>query len=164
MGSLDGQQIGWALIAARTVFAGGVVPELVGGGFGKEVGFGGKDLGVEQFGFHGIVNAFDIGIGVGAGRGIEAVLRLIFMFDSEVKAAGLVVGGVAVKRSSQVGGEDDLGSVDTVVFEMLEEAIHREGGISVGEFMAIGQKLGAAGKFADGVLEAGQALACICGQ
>ena len=56
------------LLAAGTVFAGGVVPELVGGGFGEEVGFRRKDLGIEQFGFDGVVDALkNIGIGIGAG-------------------------------------------------------------------------------------------------
>lgn len=50
------------------------MPELVGGGFGKAVGSGREDRSLEQFGFDGVVNAFDVGVGVGAGRGIEAVL------------------------------------------------------------------------------------------
>ncbi len=46
-GGFQGQQIDGAFIPTRTIFAGGIVPELVGGGFGEEVGFGGKDLGIE---------------------------------------------------------------------------------------------------------------------
>lgn len=158
MGSFDGQQIGWAFISARTVFAGGVVPELVGSGFGKEIGFGGEDLSVKQFGFDSVVNAFDVGVGIRAGRRIKAVLGVMFLFDSPVKAADLIVDGVAIVFGAEVGGDDDLGSVDAVVFEMGEEAIHGEGGVSFGEFIAVGQELGAARKFADGVLEAGQAI------
>ena len=156
--SLDGQQVGGAFISARTVFTGGVVPELIGGGFGEEISFGREDLSIEQFGFDRVVNAFDVGVGVGAGRGIEAVLGVVFLFDGPVKAADLIVGGVAVVFGSQVGGDDDLGGVEAMVFEMGEEAIHGQGGVSFGEFVAVGQELGAARKFADGVLEAGQAV------
>ena len=154
----DGQQVGRAFISARTVFTGGVVPELVGGGFGEEIGFGREDLSLEQFGFDGVVNAFDVGVGVGAGRGIEAVLGVVFLFDGPVKAADLIVGGVAVVFGAEVGGDDDLGGVEAMVFEMGEEAIHGQGGVSFGEFVAVGQELGAAREFADGVLEAGQAI------
>jgi len=156
--SFDCEQIGWAFITARTVFARGVVPELIGGGFGEEIGSGGKDLSVEQFSFDCVVNTFDVRVGVGAGRGIEAVLGLKFLFDGAVEAAGLVMGGVAVKLASQVGGDDNPGGVDAVVFEVLEEPIHGEGGVGLGEFVAVGQELGAARKFAEGVLEAGQAI------
>ena len=155
--SFEGQQVSGAFISARTIFAGGVVPELVGGGFGEEIGFGREDLSLEQFGFDGVVNAFDVGVGVGAGRGIEAVLGVVFLFDGPVKAADLIVGGVAVVFGAQVGGDDDLGGVEAVV-EVGEEAIHGLGGVSFGEFVAVSQELGAAGKFADGVLEAGQAI------
>lgn len=158
MGSFEGQQVGWAFKTARTVFACGVVPELVGRGFGQEIGFGRKDLGIEQFSFDGVVNTFDIRVGVGAGRGIEAVLGLKFLFDGPVEAAGLVMGGVAVKLASQIGGDDNPGGVDAVVFEVLEEPIHGEGGVGFGEFVAVGQELGAARKLADGVLEARQTI------
>ena len=85
--SFEGQQVSGAFISARTIFTGGVVPELVGGGFGEEIGLGREDLSLEQFGFDGVVNAFDVGVGVGAGRGIEAVLGVVFLFDGPVKAA-----------------------------------------------------------------------------
>ncbi len=158
MWSFDGEQIGWAFIAARTVLARGVIPELVGGSFGEEIGFGRKDLGIEQFRFDGVVNTFNVRVGVGAGRGIEAVLGLKLLLDGSMEAGGLEMGGVAVKLASQVGGDDDAGGVEPVVFEMLEEAIHRKGGVGFGEFVAVGQELGAARKFANGVLEAGQAV------
>ena len=158
MRSLECQQVGGAFVSAGTVFAGGVVPELVGGSFGEEIRFGREDLGIEQFGFDGVVNALDVGVGIGAGRRIEAVLGLIFLFDGPVKAADLIVGGVAVVFGAEVGGDDDLRGVEAVVFEMGEEAIHGQGGVSFGEFIAVGQELGAARQFADGVLEAGQAI------
>src|SRR5208283_1562797 len=110
--SFECQQVGGAFVSAGTVFAGGVVPELVGSGFGEEIGFGREDLSLEQFGFDGVVNAFDVGVGVGAGRGIEAVLGVVFLFDGPVKAADLIVGGVAVVFGAQVGGDDDLGGVE----------------------------------------------------
>lgn len=45
-----------------------------------------------------------------------------------------------------------------MVFEVFEKTFHREGGVSFGEFVAIGQELGAAREFADGVLETRQAI------
>jgi len=158
LGGFDGQQVSGAFISARTIFAGGVVPELVGGGFSEEIGFGREDLSLEQFGFDGVVNAFNVGVGIGAGRGIEAVLGAVFLLDGPVEAAHLVVSGVAVIFGAQVGGDDDLGSVEAMVIEMGEEAIHSQGGVGFGEFVAVGQELGAARQFADGVLEAGQAI------
>lgn len=158
MRSFEGEQIGWVFITARTVFAGGVVPELVGSGFGQEVGFGRKDLGVKQFGFDGGMNTFDIGVGVGAGRWIEAVFGLIFLLDGQMEALGSVMNGIAIEFDAQIGGEDDLRSIDAVVFEVLEKAVDGEGGVGFGKFVAIGQELGAAGKFADGVLETRQAV------
>ena len=65
--SFEGQQVSGAFISARTIFTGGVVPELVGGGFGEEIGLGREDLSLEQFGFDGVVNAFDVGVGLGCG-------------------------------------------------------------------------------------------------
>jgi len=158
MRSFEGEQIGGTFVTPRTVFTRGIVTELVGGGFSQEVGFGGKDLGIEQFGFDGGVNTFDVGVGVGAGRRIEAVLGLMFLFDRQMEATDLVVDGIAIKFDSQIGGEDDLGGIDAVVFEVLEKAVDGEGGIGFGKFVAVGQELGAAGKFADGVLETREAI------
>ena len=158
MRSFEGEQIGGTFVTPRTVFTRGVVPELVGGGFGQEVGFGGKDLGIEQFRFDGGMNAFDVGVGVGAGRRIEAVLGLVFLFDGQMETTDLVVDGIAIEFDAQIGGEDDLGRIDAVVFEVFKKAVDGEGGVGFGKFVAVGQELGAAGKFADGVLEAGQAI------
>jgi len=57
------------------------VPELVGSGFGKEIGFGGEDLSVKQFGFDSVVNAFDSALALGQAGGIKAVLGVMFLFD-----------------------------------------------------------------------------------
>ena len=43
----ESQEVGGALVAPGTNLARGIVPELVGGGFGEEISFGGKDLGIE---------------------------------------------------------------------------------------------------------------------
>ena len=105
------QQIGGAFIAARAIFTRSVVAELIGGGSSKEVGFRSKDLGVEQFGFDGGVDAFHIIVGIGTGWRIEAVLGLIFLFDGRVETPRLVMDGVAVELNAQIGGEDDLSGV-----------------------------------------------------
>ena len=86
--SFEGQEVSGAFVAVGTVFAGGVVPELVGGGFGEEVGFRRKDLGIEQFGFDGVVDAFDVGIGIGAGGRVETVLGAEALLDGEVETLG----------------------------------------------------------------------------
>lgn len=88
-----GQEMGRAFIAARAPFSGGVVPELVGGGFGEEVGATVEGLSVVEFGFDGVVDAFDIGVGVGAGRWVKAMLGPIALLDGEVKTFGAVVSG-----------------------------------------------------------------------
>ena len=152
------QEVGGALIASGTVLASGIVPELVGGGFGEEVSFGGKDVGIEQFGFDGVMHTFDIGVGIGASGRVEAVFGAEGLLDGEVKALGPVVDGVAVKFRAQVGSDDDLAGIDAVALEVLEEALDGEGRIGFGEFVAVGQELRAAGEFAKGVLEAGQAV------
>jgi hypothetical protein len=157
-GGLSGQKICGVFVSTRAVFSGGVVPELVGGSFGEEVGFGGKDLGIEVFGFNGVVDAFDIGVGVGASGRIEAMLGTEGLLDGEMKAFGPVVDCIAVEFRAQVSGDDDLASIDAMLSEMLEEACDAQGGIGFGELVAVGQELGAAGELANGVLEAGQAV------
>ena len=158
-GGFRGQQICGTFIAPRAVFAGGVVPELVGSDFGEEVGFGRKDLGVEQFGFNGVMDAFDIGVSVGASGRIEAMLGAEGLLEGEMKAFRPIVDGVAIELRSQVGGDDDLVRIDAVVLEVFEETFNAEGGVGFGEFVTVGQELGAAGEFTNGVLEAGQAVA-----
>ena len=140
-------------------------PKLVSGRFGKEVGFGGKDLCIEQFGFDGVVNAFDVGVGVGAGRGVEAMFGLIFLFDGQVVCGSLIVGGAAVEFEPPIGGDDDLGGVDVMVIEMFKEPIDSEGGVSFGKLIAIGQELWAPQESSRRVYwKRGRPLACIWGQ
>ena len=45
-----------------------------------------------------------------------------------------------------------------MVFEVLKKAVGGEGGAGFGKLVAAGQELGAAGKFAEGVLEARPAI------
>ena len=71
MGSFTSEEVGGAFVTARTVLASGIVPELIGGGLSEEVGFGGEDLNIEEFGFDGVVNTFDIGIGIKTGGRAE---------------------------------------------------------------------------------------------
>jgi hypothetical protein len=158
-GGFKGQKVCGALIATGGVLASGVVPELIGGGLSEEVGFGGEDLSIEQFGFDGIVNTFDIGIGIGTGGRIEPVFGAEGLLDGEVKALRSVVEGVAVKFRAQVGSDDGLTSIDALLLEVFEETLDAQGGVGFGEFVAVGQELGAAGELADRVLEAGQAVA-----
>ena len=159
LGSFESEEVGGAFVTARAVLASGVVPELVRGSLGEEVGVGGEDLSIEQFGFDGVVNTFDIGIGIGTSGRVEAVFGAEGLLDGEVKALGAVVDGVAVKFRAQVGSDDGLASIDAMLLEVSEETLDAQGGVGFGEFVAVGQELGATGQFADGVLEAGQAVA-----
>jgi hypothetical protein len=97
LGSFESEEIGAAFIPARAILASGVVPELIGCRLSEEIGFGGEDLSIEEFGFDGIVNTFDIGVGIRAGGRVEAVFGAEGLLDGEVKAFGSVVDGVAVK-------------------------------------------------------------------
>lgn len=154
----ESQEVGGALVAPRAILASGIVPELVGGGFGKEISFGGKDLSIEEFGFDGVMDTFNIGVGIGAGGRVKAVLSTEGLLDGKVKALGSVVNGIAIEFAAQVGGDDDLVGIDAVALEVLEEAMDAEGRIGFGEFVTVGQELRAAGELANGVLEAGQAV------
>jgi len=46
-----------------------------------------------------------------------------------------------------------------MLLEVFEETVDTQGGVGFGEFIAVGQELGATGEFANGVLETGQAVA-----
>jgi hypothetical protein len=128
------QEVGGAFVAPGTILASGIVPELVGGGFGEEIGFGGKDLSIEEFGFDGVMHTFNIGIGIGARRRVEAVLSTEGLLDGEVKALGPVVNGIAIEFATQVGSDDDLAGIDAVALEVFEEAMDAEGRIGFGEW------------------------------
>ena len=158
-GSFEGEQVGGAFVAARAVFAGSVVPELIGDGLGEEIGFGRKNLSIKEFGFDGIVDAFDVGIGVRAGRRIKAVLGAEGLLDAQMKALGPIMEGIAIELDAQVGGEDDLVGIQAVLLEVSQKAPDGESGVGFGEFVAVSQELSAAGEFADGVLEVRQAVA-----
>jgi len=157
-GGFDRQEVGGTFVTARTVFASGVVPELIRGGLGEEVRFGRKDLGIEQLGFDGVVDTFDIGIGIGTGGRVEAMLGIEGLLDGEMKAFGPVVNGIPVEFNPQIGGDDNLVGVHAMLLQVFKETLDGEGRVGFGEFVAVGQELSAARQFADGVLETGQAV------
>ena len=159
MGSFAGEKVGRTLVTARTIFARGVVPELISRGLGEEVSLGGKDLSIEQLGFDGVMDTFDIGIGVGTGGRVEAVLGAEALLDAEMKALGPVMDGIAIELDAQIGGEDDWVGIQAVLLQVSQKAPDGEGGVGFGQFVAVGQELGAAGQFANGVLEVGQTVA-----
>ena len=67
-----------------------------------------EDLGVEQFGFNGGMDAFDVGIGVWASRRIEAMLGVVFLFDGLMETVGLIIEGLAIEFGTQIGGDHDF--------------------------------------------------------
>ena len=105
------------------------------------------------------MNTFDIGIGIGTGGRVEPMFGTEGLLNGKVKALRSVVEGVAVKFRAQVGSNDDLASIAAMLLEVFEETLDAQGGVGFGEFVAVGQELGATGEFANGVLEAGQAVA-----
>ena len=106
-----GEQVQRAEVAARAVLTGHVVTELVGADFGEEVGAAVEGLGVEELAFDGVVDALDVGIGVGTGGRVEAMPGSVPLLDGEMEALGPVIDGAAIELRSQVGGDDDLGGV-----------------------------------------------------
>ena len=158
MRGFESEQIGWAFVTTGTIFARGIVPELVGGRFGQEVAFRRKDLSIEEFGFDGVVDAFDIGIGVGTGRRIEAMFGLVFLLEGGVETTELVMNGIPIELTAQIRGNDHLRSIQAVVFKVLEKTIGGEGGIGFGKFIALSRELGAARQLPEGVWKTGQAI------
>ena len=73
MGKFFAQEGGGGFAAAGGDGAFEVVPVLVGGDFAKEVGAVFKAHGVEEFVFDGVVDAFHIGVGVGALRRVKTM-------------------------------------------------------------------------------------------
>jgi len=152
----EGQQVQRTLVTTGAVLAGDIVPELVGADLGEEIAAMVEGLGIEELGLDGGVDALDIGVGIGTGGRVEAVPGSEALLDGEMKTLGPVVDSVAVELHAQVGGDDDLRGVDPVVPEVAQEALDGQCGVGLGEFVAVGQELGAAGEFADRVLEAGE--------
>ena len=126
-GSFEGEQVGGAFVAARAVFAGSVVPELIGDGLGEEIGFGRKNLSIKEFGFDGIVDAFDVGIGVRAGRRIKAVFGAEGLLDAQMKALGPIMESVAIELDAQVGGDDDLVGIQAGLLQVSKKSAGRPG-------------------------------------
>jgi hypothetical protein len=148
----ESREVGGALVVMGTVLASGIVPELVGGGFGEEISFRGKDLGIEQFGFDGVMHTFDIGIGIGAGGRVKAVLGPEGLLDGEVRALRPVVKGNAIEFAAQVGGDDELTGIDAVALEVLEEALDAAGRIGFVDLVTVCQERRTAGEIPPKVL------------
>ena len=126
------QEVGRVFVTPASIFAGDVVPELVGGGFGKEVGASSKDLSVVKFTFNGRMDTFDIRVGVGTSGWIEAVGGFPFLLDGLVEAFGLIVDGISIELDAQIGLDHSLGAIHTMGFEVSHEAVDGEGGIRFG--------------------------------
>ena len=127
------------------MFASGIVAELIGCGLGEEVRAGRKDLSIEQFGFAGVVDTFDVGIGMGTGGRVEAMLGAEGLLEGQMKAFGSVVNGIAVEFHAQVGGDDNLVGGHALLLRMREKAFAGEGRVGFGPFVAVAQELSATG-------------------
>jgi hypothetical protein len=73
-------------------------------------GTGVKALGVVEFSFDGAMDTFEIRIGVGAGRRVEAALGAEAQLDGEMETFVPVLDCGAIEFSAQIGGEDDWAS------------------------------------------------------
>lgn len=151
-----GEEIGRGGVAAGAVFAGEVEEVLVGGRGGEEVRGVVETFQIEELGFDRGVAAFDIGIGVGVGRRVEAVSGADGR-EGAVKTVGTVVDGVAVELGAEVGADDQLGEVEAVRGEVGQHALERERGVGFREFAGVAQEERAERFAANGVLEAGHA-------
>ena len=124
------EDVGWGAIATGAVLAGEVEEVLVGGDRVEEVGGPPEVLEVEELGLDGGVTALDVGVGVGAGWRVEAVLGAGGQ-DGAVESIRTVVDGVAVELAAEVGAYFNLGEVDAVDAQVLEYAVQREGGVGL---------------------------------
>jgi len=151
-----GEKVGGRVVAARAVFAREVEEVLVGGGGGEEVGRIAEGLEVEELRFDGGVAAFDVGVGVGVCRRIEPVGGAD-RGKSAVKTVVAVVHCVTVELGAEVGAHDQLREIKAVSLEVRGDARGGEGGVGFRQFAGVGEKEGAEGFAADGVLEPGHA-------
>ena len=111
---------------------------LVGGDSVEEVGGPPEALEVEELGLDGGVTALDVGVGVGPGWRVEAVLGAGGQ-DGAVEAVRSVVDGVAIELAAEVGAYFNLGEVDAVGAQVLEYALQREGGVSLRQVGCVGE-------------------------
>ena len=153
------QEVQGAFPVPRAIFAAHIVPELIGGHFGKEVLGIAEVFQIVEFGFNGAVDAFDIAIGVGAGRRDEAMRGAKECFDSVGKAAVSFAVGGTIELAAVVGLDNDLIELDAVSLEVFEQAASGQIGVGEADFIGVGQELGAAGEFAQGVLKFRQVVA-----
>ncbi len=134
------------------------MPELVGGGLGEEVGAVVEHLGVKEFAFDGAVDGLDVGVGVGTVRGIEFVLGVPALLDGADEAVGLEMHGVAVEFAAEVGADLDGARLNPVAHQVGAEAVGGQGGVRLGQFVAVGQEVAPDAALADGGLKPWQAV------
>ena len=152
------QQLQRTAPATAAVLAGDVVPELVGVCLGEEVRSIREALRVEELPLDGAVHRLDIGIGVGTMRRVEFMLRSPLLFDGADETVGSEVDGIAIELGTEVGADFDLAQVNTVSGQVCEEAVDGQCCIGLGEFVAVGEELGADAALADGGLETWESL------
>ena len=151
-----GEEIGRSEIATGAVLAGEVEEVLVGGDGGEEVGGVAEGFQIEELGFDGGVAAFDVGVGVRVGGGIEAVGGAD-RSEGTVKTVGAVAHGVAVKLGAEVGAQDQFSEIEAVCGEVGEHALECERGVGFREFAGVGEEEGPEGFAANRILETGHA-------
>ena len=144
------------LVVFVAVFAEGVKPEVVGGGFGEEVGAGREGFDLVELILDEAVGGFDIGLpGVGGGRdgwrqqagdGLDGL------------GEGAVLAGrhTADERTAVIGLEAAADQVHAAVLEVLEQEAGKEGRASQGAFLGVAEEVQATHDLAGGVLDPGQ--------
>lgn len=101
------------------------------------------------------MDGFDIGIGVMEAWRDEGVMGGRLLFDGMPEAGSAFDRSATVELKPIVRLDEYLRQVDAVLFEMLQEPLDDQGGVSHGDLVCKSQELSSDRKFPDGVLEPG---------
>ena len=130
---------------------------LIAGGLVDEVGEAGEGLQLVELGFDRSVHALDVGVVVGVGDAVEAVIGAELALDGVHEAVFGVVQAVAAELGAVVGGEHEIAEVDAAARAVGQEAPDGQCCVGDAELAAVGEELGAGALVAHGELVAGQA-------
>jgi len=145
----------WCFGIFGTIRSGDIPIDLIQVCFGEEVVEVEEVLAIVEFGLDAGVSAFDIGIGIGATRRIEAMLCA-----EDADGAGEILAIepnlIAFEFSPIVGLNDGCPQIDTLSFEVSKQALDSQFGIDGGAFGGKREPLGSGADIPDGELILGE--------